>query len=176
MIRGRLVADGPYFVTPVQYYSPMKWPNSPTFFPSLRQVAAGGAVYLVPPQSEAVLILVLRRCAASKGTSWYRMMEKIQLLKWDGWKPFQFTSHKICINTSKSISHRLSYSVVFSFLGWGCHSEIATFAYYPTMDGRWFLAIIFLFMGSLESQRLPHSKIQMTGSWDEKYCVNDYVM
>ena len=36
----------------------MKWPNSPTFFPSLRQVAAGGAVYLVPPQSEAVLILM----------------------------------------------------------------------------------------------------------------------
>ncbi len=40
-----------------------------------------------------------------------------------------------------------SISVVFSFLGWGCHSEIATFAYYLTMDGRWFLAIIFFVYG-----------------------------
>lgn len=68
-------------------------------------------------------------------------------------KPFQFTSHKVFISTSKSIKQ-------------GCHIEIATLAYYLTMNGRWFLAISFLFMSSLESQPLPHSKIQMTGSWD----------
>lgn len=72
-------------------------------------------------------------------------------------KPFQFTSHKVFISTSKSIKQ-------------GCHIEIATFAYYLTMNGRWFLAISFFLMSSLESQPLPHSKIQMTGSWDEMYC------
>ena len=89
------------------------------------------------------------------GNSWWRRSsyssEMVYL------KPFQLTSHKVFISTSKSVKQ-------------GCHIEIATFAYYLTMNGRGFLAISFLFMSSLESSPLPHSKIQMTGSWDEMYC------